>query len=175
MPEKAVDILAIESVLRTMGRRVELHFVTRGIPRLRDATYQARFESLLDAVPHVFHEFHSIPQLHSLYQPPALIISPRFLDIPYNLGHSEWKITLGMACGLPALCSPLPSYCDVAQRAKPGAIRIAESASDWEQALEDAISRRWNVSESAPAAREVVHSHYSTHVVAPLHAKVVSE
>ena len=38
------------------------------------------------------------------------IISPRYLNNGYNLGHTEYKISLGMARCLPAIASPQPAY-----------------------------------------------------------------
>lgn len=173
MPEKMVDFLAVEDALRSVARHIELRFVTHGRPQLKSPDLQQRLERLLNDVPHVFHPFKSIRRLLALYAQSGLIVSPRFLDGPYNLGHSEWKITLGMACGLPALCSPVPSYCDVAEKAQSTAIRIACSPDEWTRALEAALSREWNLADSAEAAREVVEHHYSTPVVAHLHGNLV--
>ena len=41
-----------------------------------------------------------------------IIISPKRLINAYEMGHSEYKITLGMAIGLPAVASPQLSYVD---------------------------------------------------------------
>jgi hypothetical protein len=173
MATKAFDLLAAEASLQRFQDRIHLHMVTddfaQGKAKWRPEV-RKRFEAFLRKVPHTFHRFESISHLLKLYSTGGIIISPRFLEIPYNLGHSEWKITLGMACGLPALASPQPSYEDVAQRAQPNAIRICRNNSDWEEALEWVLSRPNQPSE---AAQEVVRRHYLTPLVAEQHRKAV--
>lgn len=173
MAYKLFDLLAAEESLQRFRDRIHIHIVTddfsQGTAKWQPAA-RAQFETFLKKIPHTFHRFESIPNLLKLYSAGGVILSPRFLEIPYNLGHSEWKITLGMACGMPALASPQPSYEDVAQRAQPDAIRICRNPSDWEQALEWACSRRNQPSE---AAQEVVRRHYLTPLVAAQHRKAV--
>ncbi len=175
---KAFEFLLIEDVLKPLGDRVHLHLVTDDFAKGRSRWRQdqrERMDALLKSVPHSIHTFGSIQNLLGLYaQGPGLILSPRFLDNPYNLGHTEWKITLGMACGLPALASPLPSYLEVEQRAESGAIRICHTPSDWKTALAEAMDGTWNLSEGGKAAREVVQKHYTTAVVARQHLQAIS-
>ena len=134
---------------------------------------QARLLRLLEALPHTVHRFESVADLQQKYSAGGLIISPRFLDHPYNPGHSEWKLTLGMACGLPALGSPVPSYLDVAERAAPGAIRVCETLDDWEAGLRQCLAGDWPWAAARVAARRVVEEHYSTPVVSGMHLEFV--
>lgn len=39
-----------------------------------------------------------------------VLISPKILENAYEMGHTEYKIMTGMACGLPVIASPQPSY-----------------------------------------------------------------
>ena len=114
---------------------------------------------MLAQVPHEFVTFRSIPELLARYAAGGVLISPRFLDNSYNLGHTEWKITLGMACGRLAFCSPVPSYADVAARSGGRGLRICANDAEWDAALD---------------ARATVEQHYSTPVVAAQHAELLS-
>jgi glycosyltransferase involved in cell wall biosynthesis len=91
------------------------------------------------------------------------IVSPKRLVNGYELGHSEWKITLGMAAGLPAVASPQQSYVE-AISAHGGGI-VADSADEWTAAFErlrDPAER----AELGARARRTVEERYSTPVVA---------
>ncbi len=173
MAAKSFELLAAEESLLHFQDRIHLHMVmddfSQGKAKWRPEV-STRFETFLSKIPHTFHRFKSIPHLLKLYSTGGVIISPRFLEIPYNLGHSEWKITLGMACGLPALASPQPSYEDVAQRAHPDAIRICRNYFHWEEALEWACTRPQQPSEEA---QEVVRRHYLSPLIAEQHRKAV--
>jgi len=177
MPSKTVDLLLIAGVLRRLGDRVRLNLVTGDLDavlqRLPDET-SSRLRVLLAAVPHRLHRFRSIPDLLALYAAaPGVIVSPRFLDNPYNAAHSEWKITLGMACGLPAAASPQPSYLDVAGRCEhPQALTVCRKDEEWEAAIVGAMEKKGRA-EISEAAREVVRRHYSTEVVARLHVETL--
>ncbi len=174
-PVKLFELLLIEEVLLKLRPRIHLHLVTNSLSALERwrGDFKARFLRLLEALPHTVHGFESVADLQQKYTAGGLIISPRFLDHPYNLGHSEWKLTLGMACGLPALGSPVPSYLDVAERAAPGAIRVCETLEDWESGLRQCLSGDWSWAEARAAARRVVQEHYSTPVVSGLHLEFV--
>ncbi|MEI9897649.1 MAG: hypothetical protein WDN28_28265 [Chthoniobacter sp.] len=102
----------------------------------------------------------------------GIFISPRFLDNSYNWGHTEWKITLPMACGRIALGSPLPSYRDVAERSGGRGLRLCESDEDWEAALEAVLSGRIDLRPRKRRPEQWWRSHYSTPVVAAAHAKL---
>lgn len=177
MPAKTADLLLIAGVLARLGNRVRLNLVTAdlapALARLPGETAM-RLRELLSGVPHRLHRFRSIPDLLALYGTgPGVIISPRFLDNPYNAAHSEWKITLGMACGLTAVASPQPSYLDVADRCEhPQALTVCRTDEEWEAALVRALEGGGQA-EASEAARDVVRRHYSTEVVARLHAETL--
>ena len=168
MAAKAADFLAIAPVLRKFGSRVKLQLVTQkqGFSERLPLGVRDAVLALLAEIPHEIHEFRSIGDLLQRYAQGGLIVSPRFLDTPYNLGHSEWKITLGMAAGLPALCSPVPSYEDVRERCVGDGIRVVQSNAGWEESIESVFSGQWEIAAAAEAARSVVRGHYATSVVA---------
>ena len=127
-----------------MAAHVRLVLVTNSLCRAR---------SLVRAMEEPFREparggrarrsfpFASVPALLPIYARGGVFISPRFLDNTYNWGHTEWKITLPMACGRVALGSPLPSYRDVAARfRRGGACDSARADEDWEAAFEAVLS-----------------------------------
>ncbi len=178
MAEKACEFLAIEEALLDRRERVHLRLVTGDLRAVKGwpEELRGRFERLLAAVPHSVHRFSNVGDLLKRYSEGGVIVSPRFLDTPYNLGHSEWKISLGMACGLPAVASPVPSYGDVAERAGEGAVRLCATVREWGVALDEILNAggddrmRWG-----GAAREVVRDFYSTEVVAGMHLEAVGE
>lgn len=173
MPDKVSDLLAAGEALRSMGDWIHLHLVTGDLPnavkRLGEDV-EADIGALLSSVPHTIHRFRSVRHLIGLYASSGgVILSPRFLENPYNRSHTEWKITLGMACGLPAITSPQPSYLDVRERsADQSAVTICASGSEWADAFETARQAEWR-ERASEAARRVVRDHYLTEVVAPLH------
>jgi glycosyltransferase involved in cell wall biosynthesis len=90
------------------------------------------------------------------------IISPKRLVNAYELGHTEWKITLGMAVALPAVASPQRSYVEALEG---GGGIVADSDEDWIAAFEsicDPDVRR----ELGGKARATVEERYSTPIVA---------
>src|SRR5207302_10711774 len=101
-----------------------------------------------------------------------VIVSPKRLVNGYELGHSEWKITLGMAAGLPAIASPQQSYVE-AIGAHGGGI-VADSAEEWTAAFErlrDPAER----AELGARARRTVEERYSTPVVARRYGEFLLE
>jgi glycosyltransferase involved in cell wall biosynthesis len=169
---KLFEILAIEDVLGRYARHVELVLVTNALSALErwHDGWRARFEALLARVPHRLVPYRGIAHLFGVYAQGGVAISPRFLDNSYNLGHTEWKITLAMACGRIAVCSPVPSYVRVAERAGGGGIRVCGTAEEWEAALEALLGDRIDLDAEEAAARAVVERHYATAVVAPQHS-----
>jgi glycosyltransferase involved in cell wall biosynthesis len=93
-----------------------------------------------------------------------VIASPKRLVNAYELGHTEWKITLGMAAALPAVASPQRSYVEAISD-RGGGI-VADTPDEWRDALrrlaEDGELRR----DVGARARETVEERYSTPVVA---------
>ena len=91
-----------------------------------------------------------------------VIISPKRLVNGYELGHTEWKITLGMAAGLPAVASPQRSYVEALSG---GGGIVADSPEDWVAAL-GAVRDADRRAELGARGRATVEEHYSTPVVA---------
>src|SRR6059058_4532650 len=69
----------------------------------------AELEELRAAIPTRFVPF-DLRGYARLLRECDVIVSPKRLVNGYELGHTEWKITLGMAVGLPAVASPQQSY-----------------------------------------------------------------
>lgn len=97
-----------------------------------------------------------------------IIISPKRLVNGYEMGHTEYKIALGMAVGLPAIASPQPSYVEALAE---GGGFIATTTADWTDALTRLVDPTLRAS-MGRRARETVLAHYATDVVAPLYATV---
>jgi len=173
MAAKLFEFLAIEQALLAFADRIELQLVTDDIDRAKSrwpAPIRERVEKLLWRVPHTIHRFRGIPHLLDLYSSGGVIVSPRFLDVPYNLSHTEWKIALGMACDLPAIASSVPSYLDVAGRSTVDALTICHSDGDWRQALDRYLSEASSLREAGRHAFETVRAYYETGVVARQHS-----
>jgi glycosyltransferase involved in cell wall biosynthesis len=92
-----------------------------------------------------------------------VIVSPKHLVNGYELGHTEWKITLGMAAGLPAVAAPQQSYVE-AIGARGGGI-VADAPQEWRDAFERLRDPELRAAVGA-RARETVEALYSTPVVA---------
>ena len=172
---KLFELLAIEDALRAFRKRIKLVLVTNSQSVLTTwyEPYRERFSRLLIDVPHEIVPYESIPQLLELYSRGGVMISPRFMDNSYNLGHTEWKLTLGMACGRVALGSPIQSYLDLAQRSGDRGIRICDTPADWERAFDLLLGGTLDWPAEEYAARHVVTEYYSTSVVAAAHAKYI--
>jgi hypothetical protein len=174
---KLFELLAIEDLLKKYSSKIELVLITNVLSALERwyPDYKDRFQSLLGVVPHRIIPYQSIEQLFQIFSQGGVVISPRFLDNSYNLGHTEWKITLGMACGRMAVCSPIPSYSMVANRSKGKGIRICHNREDWEKTFDEILSQAVDWEQEEKAANRVVEQYYSTPVVAAQHAAWVSK
>ena len=172
---KLFELLAIADVLRRHAGRIELVLVTNDLVALERWApgHRAGFEALLRDVPHRIVPYRSVEHLFEVYSHGGVVISPRHLDNSYNLGHTEWKITLGMACGRMILCSPVPSYVKVAERSGGRGIRVCEDAEQWDRALGSLLSAQTDLAGEERAAREVVERFYATSVVAEAHARLL--
>jgi len=169
---KLFELLSIADVLRSLARHVELVLITNDLAALARWApgHREAFESLLREVPHRLVAYRSVEHLFEVYAQGGVLISPRYLDNSYNYGHTEWKITLGMACGRMAVCSPVPSYCKVAERSAGVGIRVCADGAQWREALTALLGRDIDIEGEEKAARDVVERHYSTRVVAAEHA-----
>src|SRR5207253_4836370 len=128
-------------------------------------------EELADVVRVAFEPFSLRGYARALRRCDA-IVSPKRLVNGYELGHSEWKVTLGMAAGLPAVASPQQSYVE-AIGAHGGGI-VADSAEEWTAAFErlrDPAER----TEFGARARRTVEERYSTPVVARRYGEFLLE
>jgi len=173
---KMFDLLVVEEVLRRFTGRIELVLVTTDLSSLELVyePYRSRLKKLLAEIDCRIISYESIPQLLRVYAEGGVIVSPRFLDSSYNLGHTEWKITLGMACGCAAVCSPQQSYVDVSRLSGGRGIRICGNSSDWVQVFDQMLGGSFDWKDEQSAAAKVVADHYSTTVVAEKHARFVS-
>ena len=174
---KLFELLAAEKALIAVKDKVELVLVTNdlsGMDRLAP-DIRKRLDSLLSALNVHVVRFRSIQHLFEVYSEGGVFISPRFLDSPYNMGHTEWKISLAMACGRVALCSPVPSYVKVAERAGGLGIRILNDQEAWGKALQEVLADNFDWETEELAAHSVVDRFYSTREVASAHAAFVRD
>lgn len=174
---KLFELLAIERPLLEFADRIELMLVTNELDALSrwKPGLKERFEALIAKVPTRIVPYRSIEGLLHVYAEGGIAIAPRFLDNSYNMGHTEWKITLPMACGRMALCSPVPSYITIHNRTGGFGIRVLRDDREWEEVLDDLLSKRVDIEEEEHTAREVVQNYYSTEVVARKHLDFVKE
>jgi hypothetical protein len=170
---KLFEFLAIETTLRKYARHLRLVLITNSRKAL-DAwqpDIKRRFEGLLSDLDHEWVPYTTLDALLELYaQRPGICVAPRFLDNAYNLGHTEWKIALPMACGRLAIASPVPSYQDVAARTGGHGIWLCTGEHEWDEAFDRMLSPSMSWAAEEAAAAHVVRTHYATDVVAPLHA-----
>jgi glycosyltransferase involved in cell wall biosynthesis len=117
----------------------------------------------LDVLPRCSYEPFSLGGYARTLRRCDAIVSPKRLVNGYELGHSEWKITLGMAAGLPAVASPQQSYVE-AIGAHGGGI-VADSPEEWRAAFERLLEPAERAKLGA-RARRTVEERYSTPVVA---------
>ena len=92
-----------------------------------------------------------------------IIISPKILNNGYEMGHSEYKISLGMAQGLPAVASNQPSYINAFNGRKAGF--ICKTQDEWSEALDALLSSADLRQKMGDAARQCVVDRYSSEVV----------
>lgn len=102
-----------------------------------------------------------------------IIISPKRLFNAYEMGHTEYKISLGMALGLAAVASPQPSYIEIINESRGGI--IAQSESDWYEALNLLINDVELRRSMGARARKMVLERYSTPVVAAQYAELIRQ
>lgn len=174
---KLFELLKIESILRGFRKQIRLRLVTNSLKQLDriHEPWQGRIRRLLTELSCEIIPFTSIGNLMKIYDQGGVFISPRYLENTYNMGHSEWKITLAMARGRIVLCSEQPSYVDVAERSGGLGIRICRNDDDWAEALESLISENANWSAEQEAVFKVVRNFYAASVVAKDHLAFISK
>jgi glycosyltransferase involved in cell wall biosynthesis len=150
---KSNELLLIREALASVSN-LELWLVSEKQP--------IAFDSLAKLLPVRWFRY-SDPYYAWLLGRADAIISPRHLNNGYNLGHTEYKITLGMARSLPAVASPQPAYISAISRGGGGL--ICDSIADWVAALlrlRDDLAFRHAMGQ---AARRTVETDYATPVV----------
>jgi glycosyltransferase involved in cell wall biosynthesis len=158
--KKADHLRLIAGVLPKI-ERVTLTLVTDGQPDLEwlPSSIPCRVVSFSD-------ERYAATLLES-----DVIISPKDLANGYEMGHSEYKITLGMAIGLPAVASPQPSYIEAVSHLGGGF--IAYTPYEWETALMRLAADHRLRADLGDKARRTVLDRYSTGPVARLYLDVL--
>lgn len=174
---KLFELLQIQDVLISLSGKVRLRLITNGSgshPAWSEKCKKG-LDQLLDRVEHEFLPFHSVENLMQEYDHGGVFIAPRYLDNTYNLGHTEWKIALPMARGRFILCSPLPSYLELAEKAGNRGVWVCRDEMDWRKALEQVMLGSLDWSGEQSAATDVVRRWYSTSVVAARHLHFVEK
>lgn len=174
---KLFELLAIKEVLLAWKEKIHLRCITNS----REAMgrwfpgYKTEMEELLGQISHEFIPFTSLADLMRHYDEGGVFISPRFLDNSYNMGHTEWKITLAMARGRLALCSPQRSYVRVAELALGQGIRVCSDEQAWHKAFAEITSGAMDWPKEQAAAIAVVRDHYCTPEIAKRHLAFVKK
>ena len=178
MAAKLYDFLAVSDVLIANAKRIRLEFVTGDVAEAKKkwpVDVARKLEDMLRVVPHAIHRFRGIPELMKLYSSSGgAIVSPRYLDSPYNRSHTEWKLTLGLACGLPGIGSPQPSYKEAAAAA-PCALSICSSNEEWSAAIDSICRNPEAARERGIEGRNCIMKAYGTPQVAARHASVLEK
>lgn len=174
---KLFDLLRIRDVLVEYSSFFHLKIITNSMTSLGTWPEPLRFEfySMLEQISHQFVPFVSIEMLMDEYSRGGVFISPRFLDNSYNLGHTEWKITLPMARGRVVLCSAQQSYNDVRDRCNGTGIRICSNDEEWRRAFDEVLSDEFSWEKEQQAAISVVRKWYSTPVVCAQHCQFLKD
>jgi hypothetical protein len=155
--QKALHLSLIEPVLRKCAGRVRLWLVSN------NEQYPGcvrRMSSFLE----MRHFDFTLKRYAEILGHSDIIISPKVLNNSYELGHSEYKITLGMAAGLPAIASPQRSYIEAVGHR--GAGFICGDEEQWEEALERLAADTELRNRLGAKARRTVEARYSSAVVA---------
>ena len=161
--KKAQPLLAIRSVLAGLTG-VELVLVSDERP--------AAMDELDGAIPCRYVPFSDRRYAAELLQS-DVIISPKRLVNGYELAHTEYKITLGMAVGLPAVASPQQSYVEAIDHAGGGI--VADTLAEWESALGSLVGDPDLRADLGARARRTVVERYSTDAVAAMYLRVLEE
>lgn len=164
--QKAFHISLIEPVLRRWANRVRLILVSNN-EEYPDCV--KRMSSFLE----VRHFKFSLKRYAKILAHCDAIISPKVLNNSYELGHSEYKITLGMAAGLPAIASPQRSYMEAIDHRNGGLICAREE--EWQDALERLVADAQLRGHLGNEARLTVEERYASQVVARQYLSFIRE
>jgi glycosyltransferase involved in cell wall biosynthesis len=159
--KKAAPLLGIVDALAGL-RHTELVLVSNERPAVLDTLEQA--------IPCTYIPF-SMRGYPRILDTCDVIISPRKLVNAYELGHTEWKITLGMASGLPAVASPQQSYVEAIGFLGGGV--IASSGDEWAAALGSLVEDVRLRAELGARARRTVEQHYDVRLLAQRYVDVL--
>ena len=102
-----------------------------------------------------------------------VIVSPKRIANAYERGHTEYKIALGMAVGLPAIASPQQSYIE-AIGAHGGGI-IATTTADWIDGLRRLQADPALRARMGAMARRTVRERYATPVIAKQYLQLLEQ
>lgn len=174
---KLYDLLRVRDVLIEYANYFHLKIITNSLEALKSwpETLKHDFYSLLGRISHQILAFSTIEKLMVEYSKGGIFISPRFLDNSYNLGHTEWKITLPMARGRFVLCSDQQSYKDVCVRCKGTGMRVCVNDEEWRKAFDEILSGSISWENEQQRAIDVVREWYSTPVVSSQHLEFIKE
>ena len=175
---KLFELLSIESVLKKYKKHLRITLVTNSLGALDKWVpgLQKRFIDMLADIPHAIVPYISVGNLLKLYASQRFVcISPRFVDNSYNLGHTEWKLALAMACGNLAIGGAVPSYQDVADRSGGVGMWLCNNDVQWEEAFDRILGGYINWDEEEQGAYEVIKNHYSTDIISRRHAEYINE
>ena len=174
---KLYDLLRIRHVLVEYSKYFHLKIVTNSLEALKHWPDTLRHDiySMLGQISHQIIPFVSIEKLMAEYSLGGVFISPRFLDNSYNLGHTEWKITLPLARGRFVLCSDQQSYKDVYTRCNRTGMRVCANAEEWRMGFEEILSGMFSWESEQQTAIDVVRKWYSTPVVGAQHLDFIKE
>ena len=93
-----------------------------------------------------------------------IMLSPKRLINAYEMAHTEYKITLGMAAGLPVVASPQQSYLEAIEH-RGGGI-IANTPDEWRDALGRLAASPAMRCDIGSRARQTVTDCYTTPLIA---------
>ena len=174
---KMFELLAIEDVIKSLKNFIVLKIITNSLDAIRKIyqPWRERLNRLLEEIDIEILDFRDIPNLLRIYDAGGIFISPRFLDNSYNMGHTEWKITLPMARYRQVVCSPQPSYLDVARLAGGETVRVCATMEEWMVSLEKIIRRDVDWENEQLAAGRVVQENYSSSVLVRRHAAFMNK
>lgn len=159
---KAAELLPLKPVFAAI-QGLELYLVSEARPPVLD--------DLNEVIPTHWFKYSDVNYAR-LLGGADLIISPRYLNNGYNLGHTEYKLTLGMARGLAALASPQPAYISAL---KDGGGLICYTLEDWAAALTRLRDDRALCWEFGQAAQKTVAKRYATGVVVRQYAALFQQ
>lgn len=164
--QKAFHLSLIEPVLYRCASRLRLWLVSN------NQEYPAcvkRMSSILE----MRHFDFTLKRYAEVLAQSDIIISPKVLNNSYELGHSEYKITLGMAAALPAIASPQRSYIEAIGHRGGGFICADEE--QWQDVMERLATDAELRGCLGAEARKTVEERYSSSVVAQQYCDFLRE